>query len=175
MIGPNADNAIAVLGNYNGTPSTIVTALQGIKDKLGKSVQVVYEKAINFTNDTLLQYADFSNQYSWQGQKGFGVEYFNNRELKGEPIVRRHEPLVEHDWQEGELVFDTLKAYNFSARYTTDFTAPETGDITFELDADDGYRFLIDGKEVLNAWTRNRWGARTFKLQTEKESLPTGC
>jgi beta-glucosidase len=168
VIGPNADNAIAVLGNYNGTPSNIVTALQGIRDKLGKGVQVIYEKAINFTNDTLLQYADFSNQYNWQGQKGFGVEYFNNRELKGEPVVRRHEALVEHDWQEGQLVVDTLKAYNFSARYTTDFTAPETGDITFEMDADDGYRFLIDGKEVLNAWTRNRWGARTFKLQTEK-------
>jgi beta-glucosidase len=35
------------------------------------------------------------------------------------------------------------------------------------VNADDGYRFLIDGKEVLNAWTRNRWGARTYKLNTE--------
>ncbi|GAA4728907.1 glycoside hydrolase family 3 protein [Flavisolibacter ginsenosidimutans] len=168
VLGPNADNAIAVLGNYNGTPSTIVTALQGIKDKLGSGAQVVYEKAVNFTNDTLLQYANISNQYSWQGQKGFSAEYFNNRELKGEPVAKRIEPSVEHDWQEGQIVVDTLKALNFSARYSTDFTATETGDITFELDADDGYRFLIDSKEVLNAWTRNRWGARTYKLNTEK-------
>jgi beta-glucosidase len=60
-----------------------------------------------------------------------------------------------------------LKAYDFSARYTTDFTASTTGDITFEIDADDGYRLVVNGNEVLNAWTRNRWGARTFKLQTE--------
>ena len=53
VVGPNAHNAVAVLGNYNGKPSTIVTALQGIRDKLGRSVEVVYEKAINFTNDTL--------------------------------------------------------------------------------------------------------------------------
>src|SRR5205085_147350 len=35
VVGPNADKPIAVLGNYNGTPSEIVTALQGIRNKLG--------------------------------------------------------------------------------------------------------------------------------------------
>lgn len=168
VIGPNADNAIAVLGNYNGMPSNIVTALQGIRNKLGNSVKIVYEKAVNFTNDTLLQYTNTSDQFSWQGQKGFGAEYFNNRELKGEPVARRMEASLDHEWQEGQVVVDTLKAANFSARYTTDFTANATGDLTFELDADDGYRFLIDGKEVINAWTRNRWGARTYNLPTEK-------
>lgn len=91
VVGPNADNAIAVLGNYNGIPSEIVTALQGIKNKVGNNTEVVYEKAANFTNDTLLQYSNISNQYSWQGQKGFQAEYFNNRELKGEPIAKRME------------------------------------------------------------------------------------
>lgn len=168
VVGPNADNSIAVLGNYNGIPSNIVTALQGIKDKLGRNAEVIYEKGINFTNDTLLQYANVGQQYSWQGQKGFGAEYFNNRELKGEPIAKRNEAELDKFWQEGQIAVDTLKAYNFSVRYTTDFTATETGDITFELEADDGYRFLVDGKEVINAWTRNRWGARTYKLSTEK-------
>ena len=167
VVGPNADNPISILGNYNGSPSGVVTALQGIKDKVGNNVQVVYEKGVNFTSDTLLAYSDVSNQYSFQGQRGFSAEYFNNRELKGEPIVKRMETNVDHSWQEGELVVDTLKAYNFSARYSTDYTPDNNGDITFELDADDGYRFLVDGKEVVNAWTRNRWGARTFQLHTE--------
>src|SRR5215212_1622204 len=42
VLGPNADNAIAVLGNYNGTPSEIVTILKGIKNKLGTNAEVVY-------------------------------------------------------------------------------------------------------------------------------------
>ena len=46
VIGPNADNPIVILGNYNGMPSEVVTALQGIKTKLGNSVEVVYEKGI---------------------------------------------------------------------------------------------------------------------------------
>ncbi|MGB8191530.1 MAG: glycoside hydrolase family 3 C-terminal domain-containing protein, partial [Chitinophagaceae bacterium] len=167
VIGPNADNAIAVLGNYNGNPSQIVTALQGIKDKLGNDVEVVYEKAVNFTNDTLLQY-NTGNQYSWEGKKGVYAEYFANRELKGEPITKRMEQGFDHAWQEGEIVTDTLKAYNFSVRYSSDFTADKNGEIVFELDADDGYKFFIDGKEVLNAWSRNRWGAKTYKLNAEQ-------
>ena len=117
VIGPNADNDISVLGNYNGTPSQVVTALQGIKNKLGNNVQVVYEKAVNFTNDTLLQYSNNAQQFAWQGKKGFFAEYFNNKELKGDAIVKRVEEDINHEWQEGQIVVDTLKANNFSARY----------------------------------------------------------
>lgn len=170
VIGPNADNSISILGNYNGIPSAVVTALQGIKDKLGKDIEVIYEKAVNFTNDTLLAYADISDQYNWGGKQGFKAEYFNNRELKDAPIVRM-ESKVDNFWQEGAGVTDDLRANNFSARYTTNFTPVKDGDITFEVEADDGYRFLINDKEALNAWQRNRWGARTYKLQTKKDSV----
>ena len=171
VLGPNAENPIAVLGNYNGTPSEVITALQGIKNKLGADAEIIYEKAINFTNDTLLAYADVSNQYSYEGKKGFKATYFNNRELSGEPLFSRNESAVDHMWQEGEIVSGNLKANNFSARYTTNYTANTDGDITFEMDADDGYRLLVNDKEVINAWTRNRWGARTYKLQTKKDSV----
>ena len=170
VIGPNADNSIAVLGNYNGIPSEVITALQGIKNKLGKGVEVVYEKAVNFTNDTLLAYTDVGSQYSWQGKQGIKAEYFNNRELKDDPIARV-ENKIDNSWQEGQEVINNIRANNFSARYTTNFTANKDGDITFEVEADDGYRFLINDKEVLDAWQRNRWGARTYKLQTKKDSI----
>lgn len=168
VLGPNADNAIAILGNYNGTPSKAVTALEGIKRKLGNSVNVVYEKGVNFTNDTLLSIADLKNQYSIDGKKGVKAEYFSNTSLNGDPIAVRIEPDVNHDWQEGENVIENQKAYDFSARYTTDFTPERTGVITFEMDADDNYRISVDGKEKLNAWNQNRWGSRSFKLNVEK-------
>lgn len=167
VLGPNADNPIVVLGNYSGTPSKIVTALQGIKNKVGAGVEVVYEKAINFTNDTLFQGKTNIGQFEWEGKKGFHAEYFNNRELKGTPIFKRLEENLDHEWQEGEAVFDTLKALDFSARYSTDFTA-KGSEAIFELDADDGYRFFVDGKEVLNAWKNNDRGANTYKLSTEQ-------
>lgn len=167
VVGPNADNSIAILGNYNGIPSEIITALQGIKNKL-PGVEVVYEKMVNHTNDTLLAYADMRSSYSFEGKQGFRAEYFSNKDLQGNPDITRTETTLDHNWQEGEAVAGSIRAYNFSARYTTNYTADKDGEITFEVEGDDGYRFLVDNKEIINAWTRNRWGARTYRLKTEK-------
>lgn len=171
VLGPNADNSISILGNYNGTPSKLTTLLQGIKDKLGSDTEVIYEKAINFTNDTLLVYSDVRNQYAFERKQGFKAEYFNNKELSGQPEITQTETELNHFWQEGEIVAKNIKANNFSARYTTNFTATEEGTITFELTADDGYRFLVNGKEALNAWKKNRWGGQTFQLKTTKGTV----
>lgn len=171
VVGPNADNSISVLGNYNGTPSRIVTILDGIKEKLGKETEVLYEKAINFTNDTLVNYSDLHHRYSWNGKQGFKAEYYNNRELKGNPVITKTENKIDHAWQRGDVLGENLTASNFSARYTTHYTANETGNTTFEVEANDGYRLLINGKEVLNAWLRNRWGAKTYQLETQKDSV----
>lgn len=165
VVGPNADNAISILGNYNGIPSALTTVFQGIKAKL-PDANVVYEKAINFTNDTLLVYSDLAKQCIIDGKQGFKAEYFNNLELKGDPILRHEENLL-HNWQEGEQVIGAIKARDFSARYTTNFVAGAGSSTTFEVEGDDGYRFKVNGKEVLNAWTRNRWGPQQYKLETE--------
>lgn len=171
VLGPNADNAIGVLGNYNGTPSQVITALQGIKDKVGGGTEVVYEKVINFTNDTLLAYADVKSQFQWEGTQGFKAEYFTNKEMTGEPVVVQIEKEINNFWQEGEAMPGGMTAANFSAKYSSNFTATQNGDITFEVEADDGYRFLINDKEILNAWQRNRWGAKTYRLETKKDSV----
>lgn len=59
VLGPNADNEETVLGNYNGRPSHIVTALEGIKAKLGSGTEVVYDKAVNYVGDST-NHNDFS-------------------------------------------------------------------------------------------------------------------
>lgn len=171
VVGPNADNRVAVLGNYNGIPSQIVTVLDGIKAKLGSSAEVVYERATTFVNDTVLVYTDVNNRLAYEGKPGFKAEYFNNRDLKGDAVSTTMESVVDHFWQEGETVVDNIIATNFSARYTTNFTANENGSITFEIDGDDGYKLNINGKDVINTWTRNRMGARTYKLQTQKDTV----
>lgn len=168
VLGPNADNAIAILGNYNGTPSKLSTVLQGIKDKLGDDTEVVYEQAINFTNDTLLVYTDVKDHYSYEGKNGFKAEYFNNVKLEGKPEGVKTETEINNFWQEGENVLNNIKAKNFSARYTTNYIATQDGSITFKVTADDGYRFIVNGKKVLDAWERNRWGGQTFNLKTKK-------
>jgi beta-glucosidase len=171
VLGPNADNRISVLGNYNGNPSNVVSLLDGLKEKLGTNVEIIYEPAINFVNDTMLAYEDVSKQYSIDGNNGFRAEYFNNPELQGAPVATKYESKIDNFWQEGQNVVEGIKANNFSVRYTSNYTAAKDGFITFEVEADDGYRFLINGRTVINAWQRNRWGARNYKLQTKKDSV----
>ncbi|OQP63941.1 glycosyl hydrolase [Niastella vici] len=51
VIGPNADNRNALLGNYNGHPSHTVSILEGIREKLGANVDLRYEQGIDYTSD----------------------------------------------------------------------------------------------------------------------------
>ncbi|ANH81483.1 glycosyl hydrolase [Niabella ginsenosidivorans] len=171
VIGPNADNNIAVLGNYNGIPSKIVTALGGIKSKLAPDAEVIYEQAVNFTNDTLFRAAgNLNTSFTYEGKNGFKAEYFPNRELKGTPVTRM-EGMPDHYWQEGETIVDRINGNNFSARYSADYLADKTGELQFELEGDDGYRFYINDQLVVDAWERNRWGARLYTLKTRKDSV----
>ncbi|MDH7459780.1 glycoside hydrolase family 3 C-terminal domain-containing protein [Chitinophagaceae bacterium 26-R-25] len=51
VLGPNANDSISVLGNYNGFPTKTTTVLQGIKDKLGNSAEVTFETGTDFVNN----------------------------------------------------------------------------------------------------------------------------
>ncbi|TRX16379.1 glycoside hydrolase family 3 C-terminal domain-containing protein [Flavobacterium franklandianum] len=168
VVGPNADNALAVLGNYNGTPSQVETALMGIKEKVGKDVEVVYEKGVNFTDGNILQAEDISKFCSFEGKQGFKAEYFNSNTFTGTPVLTRMENQLDNFWQEGEQITESLKAYNFSARYTTDFTADRTDEITFEIAADDSFQFFVDGKMQIGSFGNSSGELKSTKLNVVK-------
>src|SRR5436305_14933455 len=51
VIGPTADDAGVLLGNYNGTPSRSVTLLAGIKTKVSPQTEVVYAQGCKLVED----------------------------------------------------------------------------------------------------------------------------
>lgn len=169
VLGPNADNAISILGNYNGNPSRLSTVLSAIKEKVGKNTNVVYEQAINFTNNKLLVFDNMSDHYAYEGKSGIKAEYFNNMELKGTPIASRFEKDFNNRWQEGENVIANISANDFSARYTTNFTAPVDKSMIFEIKADNGYRVLINDKVVLEDWINKRNEAKKVEFKVQKD------
>lgn len=171
VIGPNADNKIAVLGNYNGVPSKVVTVLDGIKQKLGSNIEIVYQKAINFANDTLMSYYNISQNYSIDGLPGVKAEYFNNEKLEGTPAVIRTENDIDHYWADGQEPVAGVQPAHYSARFTTNFTAVKDEVLNFETDGDDGYRVFVNDKQMVDAWSRNRWGPKQFKLSVKKGTI----
>ena len=99
---------------------------------------------------------------------GFLAEYFRNRDLAGRPEVVRVE--------EGIDLFDEPAPLpgtprdNLSARWTGQLVAPVSGRYTLTFAGDDGYRLFIDGKPLIDEWTRPN-GSKT--VQTDLEAGKT--
>ena len=51
VIGPNANNRKALVGNYEGTASEYITVLEGIKDYLGEDIRVYYSEGCHLFKD----------------------------------------------------------------------------------------------------------------------------
>ncbi|RYF26716.1 MAG: glycosyl hydrolase [Flavobacteriales bacterium] len=171
VVGPNADNAISILGNYNGNPSKLSTVVQGIKDKLGANTEVVYEQAITFTSDELLDYKSVKGTFSFEGKNGYKADYFDNIELKDEPKASRYEDHINHNWQEGEGVIKSIIAQNFSARYKTTFKSDADQSLSLELEADNGAKLFVNGKLVIDNWAPKKRELKRYKLTVQKDKI----
>ena len=51
VVGPNADNINALLGNYHGTPSDPVTFINGLNDYVGNRAEITYSKGVDLVKD----------------------------------------------------------------------------------------------------------------------------
>ena len=51
VIGPNANDRMALIGNYHGTASRYITVLEGIQDYVGDDVRVLYAEGCHLYKD----------------------------------------------------------------------------------------------------------------------------
>lgn len=64
VIGPNADNRRALVGNYEGTASRYVTVLEGLEDYLGDQIRVVYSEGCHLYKDRVDNLSRANNRLS---------------------------------------------------------------------------------------------------------------
>jgi beta-glucosidase len=152
VIGPNADNEISVLGNYNGFPSAISTPLKAIKAKVGAGTKVYYEKATGYTDNRVAYPINNAAVLTIDGHTGFKAEYFKSTNLSGKPVYTSYEESIAHRWPEGGDVAGGVKANGFSARWSTVFVPDSTGLYSFKITGRDGYRLLVDGVQKAADW-----------------------
>ena len=166
VVGPNADDAELLNGNYGGTPTEAHThtLLEGIK-ALVPEAKVIYRKACELNDDynTVHHLGDFN------GGKGVKVEFYNNRELSGEP--------AKTDYYK-ELNFSTFGAWGFaqgvsrddlSVRISGQYQATFTGEMKYTLMTDNGYVLKVNGEVVEDAKPGNMRGF--FRRTVEYKSF----
>ena len=81
---------------------------------------------------------------------GYAAQYFNNKNLEGEPVLTRNETDINFDWLGGSPD-PLLPNDEFSARFTKTDNYSQ-GEYEFKIKTDDGVRFYIDDILVLNRW-----------------------
>ncbi|HKQ75983.1 MAG TPA: glycoside hydrolase family 3 C-terminal domain-containing protein [Blastocatellia bacterium] len=165
VIGPNADAPEVLLGNYNGQPTHSVTPLAGIKAKVGSSKKILYALGSTLTG------AAGATVPASATPGGFKAEYFNNKELKGQPALVRTDEQINFDWSRGRPAPE-INEDGFSVRWTGKFTPPESGSYKLGAMADDGVRVYLDGKLLVDAWTGNQ--ASQIKTLMEDVKLEAG-
>jgi beta-glucosidase len=151
VIGPSADNAEVMYGNYNGFPSKYTTVLGGIKSKVSPSVQVLYSRGVYYHQDFPLPETVSSKFIQSEGKKGFKGEYFSNINLEGQPQVVKTDDNILFWWGPNRPV-NGVTNEKYSVRWTGDLKPPGSGIFKFRLSGDGGFRLFIDNKPVIEKW-----------------------
>lgn len=165
LVGPNADDEAVMLANYYGYPTEVTTVLEGVQKKLGR--EVMYEKGVTLISNHVFKPDYKPSTLKINGKEGFNAEYFQNTELKGNPVLVRHETKLDFKWGDGHQLADSLNARKMSARFTTVFSPESTGAVTFELRGDDRANLYVDGEKKLE--TDSKGGTYTLNAVKGKE------
>lgn len=171
VVGPDADDERVMLANYYGFPSEITTILEGIRQKAGEDVEVVYHKGVNLVDNWLFNSAYDPDCFSIDGRKGFKVEYFQNTRWEGVSPYSCYDEKIDHRWGNGTEVGNGVITNEMSAVWRTVFKAPQSGEICFEVSADDYATLFIDGKIpqkrglINNYYILNAKKGRTYDME----------
>ncbi len=146
VIGPNADNEPMLWGNYNGKPVKTISILNGIKSKVGAD-KIIYDKACDPVENKVTQ--SYFPKTSVDGKPGFEAAYWNNRESQGASVSSdqianpfKMTTAGDHEFASG------VNLTNFSAKYETEFTAPETEEIVFKTGATGHFELIVNGETL---------------------------
>lgn len=164
VIGPNADDAPMMWGNYNGMPNHTVTILDGIK---AKQKRLFYAKGCDLTYDQVMD-CQLATQCSAGGRKGLKGTFWNNTTMEGKPVTIQYytTPLAVttagmHNFAPG------VKIEDFSAKYETVFTPKESGEYVVNVEGCGHFELYINGEKKFVEHTWRTTPTRTA-IQAEK-------
>jgi len=172
VIGPNADDVEVLLGNYNGTPSHPLTPLEGIRQKVAKKTKVLYslgcEWAEGLPHFEIIPSSALFTEEEGKRRNGLKAEYFNNRDLKGQPAFTHIDKEINFNWWDGAPRKD-FDGDNFGVRWTGEIVPPLTGKYSLGAEGLNGFRLYLDDKLLV------RFNSRHHALKTyENVDLEAG-
>jgi beta-glucosidase len=149
VIGPNADNFEALIGNYNGIPKDPVTVLRGIVNKVYPDTRVIYSEGSDLA-EGIHNLTPIPSRYlqTADGKQGALGEYYDSREMNGTPLFARVDDEINFYWEHLSPRYD-MPDDDFGIKWTAWLIPPETGTYYIGGWGSSSYEILLEGKSII--------------------------
>jgi beta-glucosidase len=168
VIGPNANVAEVMYGNYNGISSRPVTPLEGIMQHAPASTKIVFEPGSNPADESpILSAIPEEAFFTGNGnEQGVNAEYFANVKLEGAPFLKRIDKQIDFDFVTKPPT--PGKNSKFSVRWSGWLVPPATETYYVGFVGDDGYRMYLDDTLLFINWTDHAPTSTKVKMDLVK-------
>jgi beta-glucosidase len=173
VIGPNAYPAVPMGGGSGRVePFAAVSFMEGLSNAMGTSARVYYHRGIP-TFAEMAEATNFTTAVT-NGKPGLRAEYFDNRELKGSPVLTRTEEHVNFRRAARGAIGERTVEFpdkTLAERWTGYYVPQSAGDyhLFVESTGEDGgsFRLYVDDKLVLDNWTKHAAAVNYASLPLE--------
>lgn len=162
VLGPNSGNIPTGGGSGFVHPFATTSVGQGMA-QMGKQFKVQPTEDYLWVTD-LTAAGEFFTDASCT-QKGLRAAYYANMTFSGAPARSSVEGSVVYDWAKGAP--EGLPKDKFSIAWAGVFVPAADGTVMFEVEGDDGYRLLIDGKPLVSDWRNHKKTVRKAALTVQ--------
>ena len=161
VIGPLADQADVMSGNYNGQPVDPVTVLDGIRREF-PNARIVFEPGTNFLRAAVPVPA--SALTTPDSKPGLLARFYKGKDFPGDPVLTRIDAQVSFDRDMAPVLPDLGP---LSVNWTGYLTAPASG--TYRIGLDGLLSQLwIDDKLAVDSSDPHQRGPKTVDMVLEK-------
>ncbi|MFT3704018.1 MAG: glycoside hydrolase family 3 C-terminal domain-containing protein [Agriterribacter sp.] len=171
------DATLARLGGYSGSGNNKISILDGIKNKFGKTANVLYSKGCEMQSrkwkivDAKYLFHPKMFDFEIAGYSpGLEGEYFNNISLEGTPALTRIDPKINFGW----TLFtpnEKIKQHFYSVRWKGILRGPTTGLHKIGLDGNDGFRLYINDSLIIDNWTKRTYSTNLADYYFYKDRI----
>lgn len=169
VLGPNAGQAVICGGGSSGVdPFSKVSVLQGLKTVAGDGVQI---DTLPDSQTMLYAQSVFAPTDPSESRQGMSAEYFDNPDLKGTPIARRVDRVIDFNWGVDSPLPGIPGASAFSVRWQGTITPDKNGSYLFSSASDDGSRVFLDGKQIIDIWSAHPIETKQTVVPLEKDHV----
>ncbi len=169
VVGPNADDAALLNGNYGGTPTAehTHTLLEGLKAAV-PGTEIYYSKACELDDD----YETIPHLQEFNDGKGVFVEFFNNKDLSGNPDKTGYYKALNFSTFGAWGFAEGISTDNVSVRVSGQYRSTYTGEMKYSIASDNGYLLKVNGEVVEDAKPGGMRRGFGFRRQVEYKSFP---